>query len=445
MFSGLLNVPLEHVADGQQAVYDALIGTLCTRFTAPTASLAIKIRLISNVMDILDKNKRTTSKLTRCDPDEVRAVFSDCKESKDSTYLAIARRFLAHFTTCLSFPLSFSICRANAGIVADIKPQHVLAVDSHDDPVSKLATIRDSHELFGAGNHTCHVWSSRSGARQVYSSNRFSAPVISLAVSPDGKVLVSGLMDGTICFRANQTGAAVFAGQSEVKVHFSLTQREMSSAKGHTSSVRSVAFCPSGHLVVSGGDDQTVRIWDVARGSQIGEPFEASDSVLAVMFAHGGEHIMSLSKDQTVRVWNVATRCMVGEPLRLPGHLVGHIECGALSFNGNSVIVGTDNGEVMMWNLNDAQVVGIPCLPHQAIVNSVAFSYDTAKLASASSDRTIQILDTKTQELKCQIPHKNRVSDVSFFPDGKHVASVCDEHLIRIWDIEPLRDIEPWW
>jgi WD40 repeat protein len=36
--------------------------------------------------------------------------------------------------------------------------------------------------------------------------------------------------------------------------------------KGHTDSVRSVAFSQDGSRVVSGSDDKTVRIWNVATG-----------------------------------------------------------------------------------------------------------------------------------------------------------------------------------
>lgn len=79
-----------------------MIGTLRAKFAAPSASLDIKIRLISNVMDILADNQRTAGELTKCDADEVRAVFGDCEKSEDKAYISVAHRFLVHFTTCTS-------------------------------------------------------------------------------------------------------------------------------------------------------------------------------------------------------------------------------------------------------------------------------------------------------------------------------------------------------
>ena len=72
-------------------------------------------------------------------------------------------------------------------------------------------------------------------------------------------------------------------------------------------------------VIISGGDDGTVRVWRLADGTPVGEPLTGHDgSVNAVAVGalpDGTPVIVSGGDDGTVRVWRLADGTPVGEPL----------------------------------------------------------------------------------------------------------------------------------
>ena len=70
-------------------------------------------------------------------------------------------------------------------------------------------------------------------------------------------------------------------------------------------------------VVVSGSDDETVRVWDAATGTPLGNPFTGHTdevSTVAVGQLDGRTVVVSGGGDGTVRVWDAATGDPVGEP-----------------------------------------------------------------------------------------------------------------------------------
>ncbi len=75
--------------------------------------------------------------------------------------------------------------------------------------------------------------------------------------------------------------------------------------RGHTDSVLSVAISSDGKYIVSGSADTTIRIWDLETRVQVGEPLRGhTDTVWSVAISPDGKRIASGSRDNTIRIWS---------------------------------------------------------------------------------------------------------------------------------------------
>lgn len=114
-----------------------------------------------------------------------------------------------------------------------------------------------------------------------------SAQIVSIACSPDGKLVAAGTAAPTNSIRVwdVQTGA------------------EVQTMIGHENSVASLAFAPDGRRLLSGGDNR-VCLWNVADGKLL-HTFRHEGAVTQVGFSPGGRRALSASVDFTVRMWQL--------------------------------------------------------------------------------------------------------------------------------------------
>ncbi|KIK58272.1 hypothetical protein GYMLUDRAFT_140737, partial [Collybiopsis luxurians FD-317 M1] len=185
------------------------------------------------------------------------------------------------------------------------------------------------------------------------------------------------------------------------------------------SEINSIAISDNGESVVSGGDDNMVRIWNAKTGASIGEPLQGhSDQVWSVAFSPDGKRIVSGSSDKTVRIWNAETGAPIGDPLQGHTHSVRSV---AFSPDGKRIVSSSsDETTVRIWNAETGAPIGVPLQGHTRSVWSVAFSPDGQKIVSGSLDETVRIWNAETGA-PIGYPlqgHTDPVSSVAFSPDG---------------------------
>ena len=292
----------------------------------------------------------------------------------------------------------------------------------HFDAVLSVAYSPDGKLLASASADTNIIlWNTQGSRFDNQPLNGHLAPVNSVAFSPDGKTLASASSDNTIAVWDMDTRDII------------------NKLSAHTDRVNSVAFSPDSQTLASASNDKTILLWKVPKAEEFGLPQPIgklaahTDAVNSVAFSPDGKLLASASSDKTIIVWNVATRQPVAQ---LAGH-TAKVNSVAFSPNGKLLASASDDKTIIVWDVATRQPVGRPLNRHLDAVSSVAFSPDGKLLASGSWDFSCLLWDVATLDVVAprMRAHRGAVTSVAFSPDGKTLASAGADHNIFLWNV----------
>ena len=239
--------------------------------------------------------------------------------------------------------------------------------------------------------------------------------------------------------------------QREIERKRKLENASVAYTLGHSGSVNSVAISPDGQILVSGSDDNTITIWDLSTGQELRTLTGHSDSVNSVVISPDGQTVVSGSSDKTIKIWQLSTgqelRTLEGDGLInslaispdgqilvSSSHTV--VRSDYFDWKSYTVVRGNDYNtinKIKIWQLSTGQE--LRTLKGDCLINSLAISPDGQTLVSGGDD-TITIWDLSTgQELGTLTEHSDEVKSVAISPDGQTLVSGGDDGTIMIWRV----------
>lgn len=213
---------------------------------------------------------------------------------------------------------------------------------------------------------------------------------------------------------------------------------------GHTETVWSVTTGQLGArtVIVSGGGDGSVKVWDLTTHALIGQTPAGGPAVAAVAVTQldGRPVIVQGGGESVIRVWDLATLGPIGEPLPAPTRSVLALTTAQLG--GRSVIIaGYFDGSVRVWDLVTHTLIGKPLLGHTDGVYALATAAldRRAVLVTGSADDTVRVWDLATHSaigrpLTAHVGFVLALATAQL--DGRTVViSGSTDSTILIWDL----------
>ncbi|KAG2060529.1 WD40 repeat-like protein [Suillus hirtellus] len=209
---------------------------------------------------------------------------------------------------------------------------------------------------------------------------------------------------------------------------------------GHTDYVYGIVHLPGEGRIMTCSWDGSLRLWDLESGAQIGKDWRDDENkkagVYSMALSQNGKTIVSGSNDREVKLWDVETGKVVE---KWTGH-TGYVWSVCWGADGKRVLSASEDGTARVWDAKTGKtILTIKTGMRTNGVYRAIYSPDHTQIVTggwdedkAYEDQVTQIWDANTGKLLATLK-RNPSFDLAWTSDGKKLISAGHEQ-IRIYD-----------
>ncbi len=213
--------------------------------------------------------------------------------------------------------------------------------------------------------------------------------------------------------------------------------------------IASVHFSPNGKVLYTSGAGQPVQLWNVADGKPLGV-VNLPVQQLTKTFLTATGAMIALNNENKLSSWEISPRWTLAATLgpdpstpldTSKSKFEDRVTSVAFSPDGTLLATGggepSRNGELMLWNVQNHQLVRQISEAHSDTISDMEFSRDGQFLVSGASDKFVKVFKVADGTLvRSYEGHTDHVLGVAFKEDQSSLASAGADKAIKIWNVE---------